>query len=292
MEDGRCIPEVVMSVTGNWTLEATLPTEEEAQTLGRILVPGTEVFLSMIPTAPVDRQIAAAAAIRQAGLEPVPHLAARKFFDEYAVADYLSEVQSRAGVKRLLMIGGDRNKPAGEFSSSLEILRSKIFQSASVDHIYLAGYPEGHPTIQDQCLDQALADKLSLLKDAKIPASIVSQFCFGATAIQVWVRRIREAHPDVPIKIGLAGPANILTLTKFAARCGVKASATDLGKRLKMVDRLLRRQSPAALLSDLTQMLSSSNIRENVTLHFFSFGGIVKTGRWAHRTMGRMPHRD
>src|SRR6185295_9516324 len=96
--------------------------------------------------------VSAVRAVRARGFEPVPHLAARGFADVTALSDFLAA----AGVRRVLLIGGDRDRPVGDFANAHAVIASGALQAAGIEEVGIAGYPDGHPRIPDAELDRAL----------------------------------------------------------------------------------------------------------------------------------------
>src|SRR5262245_60116275 len=93
------------------SLEATRPDVADIAALKAALPAGTPIYLSAIPLRPQEELVEQAARVRAAGLEPVPHLAVRNFASREALADLLARLTA-AGVRRLLVIAGDRAEPA------------------------------------------------------------------------------------------------------------------------------------------------------------------------------------
>lgn len=275
------------SVMAPWSIEATLPKTEEIEALARLVAPGTEVFLSTLPHVTLDRQVDAAQQVRRAGLEPVPHIAARYFADEAAARALLHRLVGAAEVSRVLIIGGDAGDPRGPFESSLSLIATGIFSDTPIGRIGIAGYPDGHPKIATASLQTALAEKLAALSAAGLAAEIVTQFCFDARAIAAWIADVRSAHPSVPIRIGMAGPTNPRTLMRYASRCGVKTSLTGLGQRLSMAFKLLKSVSPAPIVRHLDGRYDALSPDGAIIAHFFSFGGLTRTAEWATETAGK-----
>src|SRR6185312_15239102 len=109
------------------------------------------------------------------------------------------------GVRRLLVIAGDRNEPAGPFRGALEAIDSGLIARSGIAEIGISGYPEGHPRIADHELERVMAAKLEAAEQTGLKVDIVTQFCLDAGPIVDWVRRLRERGIDHPVRIGLAG---------------------------------------------------------------------------------------
>ena len=210
------------------SIEATRPAADDVDALKAAAVPGSHVYLSAVPTRPQEDVVGQAALVRAAGLEPVPHLAVRNFASPDALGRFLDRLAGEAGVRRLLVIAGDRAEPAGPFHGALEAIDSGLITRSGISAIGISGYPDGHPRIADHELDRVLAAKLEAAAQTGLNLSIVTQFCLNASPIIAWVRRLRDQGVDHPVRIGLAGPTSLTTLMRYAKRCGVRASTATL----------------------------------------------------------------
>jgi len=259
-----------------WSLEAAHPTDPEIQQLRAIAPAGTHVYVPAVPHQPAARLAEAAAKLRAAGFEPVPHIAAR----DYADAAQLGDVLRQADVRRALIVAGDRDQPAGPFGDARAVIESGLLQRHGIAHIGISGYPDGHPRIAPDVLDRALSEKLAAAEHAGLGVSIVSQFCFEPERILAWLQRLRAAGIALPVRIGIAGPTSVAGLLRYAARCGVRASARGLTRHAGSLRGLLGHAAP----DDLLAALADAQMRDglgDVSPHFFSFGGVVATASYA-----------
>jgi methylenetetrahydrofolate reductase (NADPH) len=263
-----------------FSLEATRPSADDVADLADTAPKGTRVYVSAVSTHPARESIQAAIELRKAGLEPVPHLAVRNFATADELDDFLARMSGEAGVQRALVIAGDRDEPAGDFHSSVEVIDGGALQRHGIVEIGIAGYPDGHPRIPQLDLDRALADKLRAAETTGVAVHIVAQFCFDGAAIVKWLLRLRDFGIEHPVRVGLAGPTNLSTLLRYARRCGVRASAQGLARQAGLVRQLFAMSAPDALVRALAQARAERHLGE-IALHFFSFGGLARTARWA-----------
>src|SRR5262245_1170559 len=271
-----------------FSLEATRPTAEEVAELAQVAPKGTHVYVSAVAGRPLEEIVDAAIKLRNAGFEPVPHLAVRNFASEHALEDFLARVSGGAGVTRLLVIGGDRDHPAGPLRSSIEVIDGGALKRHGITDIGIAGYPDGHPRISPGDLERALADKIEAAQATGLNLSIVSQFCFEPKAILAWITRLREFGIELPVRIGLAGPTSLSTLLRFAQRCGVRASAQGLARQAGLVRQLFALSAPDALVRALAEA-RAEGVTGAMAPHFLSFGGLLRSARWAvPRAEGRL----
>ncbi len=264
-----------------FSLEVSARDTKAIAAAGEALPAGTEVYVNWIAGDSHHRNVAAAARLRSAGLTPVPHIGARHLAGFTQLADFLARLAGEAGVSRVLAIGGDLDRPAGPYASSLEMLRTGLFARHGIARIGLAGYPEGNPRIAPQALAAALDAKLALAREQGLAAEIVTQFCFEAAPILGWLRGARARGIAAPVRVGLAGPASVTTLMKYALRCGVGNSVRALTLRGPAIARLLNESAPDAVLRDLAGALAGDPALGIAGIHLFSFGGLTRTAAWA-----------
>jgi methylenetetrahydrofolate reductase (NADPH) len=247
------------------------------------LDPGTEVFLTWIPGANPMDLIGPAARLQRAGLVPVPHIGARHIQSSSELEQFAARLVGDAGVDRVLVIGGDRATPAGPYACSLAVMQTEIFQKLGIVRMAIAGFPEGNPYISEIALNEALSSKLMFARSAGLELSIVTQFCFEAEPIVDWLRRIRARGIDVPIRVGLAGPAGLITLARYAVRCGIGTSLRVLTENPSFA-KLLVEKGPEPIIRGVAGPAESGNATsmpfDIAGLHFFVFGGFNKTVDW------------
>jgi methylenetetrahydrofolate reductase (NADPH) len=257
-----------------FSIEATRPSAADIATLG-VLRRGARVYLSAVPNRPADESLAAAVQIRAAGLEPVPHVAVRNFDSAEALDAFLARLNAEAGVETLLVIAGDRTE-CGPFRRALDVIDNGMLRRRGIRSIGIAGYPQGHPRIGPDELNRALADKIAAAEATGLGVEIVTQFCFDAGAILDFVKRVRGFGFEHRVRVGLAGPTSLTALMRYASRCGVRASAQGLARRSGLVRQMFALTTP----DDLIRALADAGLTDIVP-HFFSFGGIPATARWA-----------
>ncbi|MGA3292383.1 MAG: methylenetetrahydrofolate reductase [Candidatus Acidiferrales bacterium] len=244
------------------------------------LDPGTEVFLTWIPGSDPMVIVPAAAKLRTGGLFPVPHIGARHVESAAQLTDFAARLVG-AGVDRVLIIAGDRDKPAGPYDSSLAVMQSGLLQKAGITRIAVGGFPEGNPNIPDPVLAEALSAKVNFARSAGLRLSVVTQFCFDAEPVVKWLRHIRAAGVDVPVHVGLAGPAGLIALTRYAIRCGVGNSLKVLTEKPAFA-KLLVDKGPEPLIREIAAAVGDGSHPPLgiAGLHFFVFGGFNKTVDW------------
>ena len=261
-----------------YSLESTTQPRAVEDTLGASLPRGTSVYLTSLPGASPEDLVAAAIRLAAAGLNPVPHLAARAFLSTAAADQCLERLVAEARVRQALVIGGDLDQPRGSFIASRDLIETGLLEKHGITTVGLAAYPEGHARIPEEVLARELAAKIAALKSRGIAPYIVTQFCFEAPPIAALLARLAVQFPAIPVHIGLAGPAKLSTLLRYAASCGIGSSLRAL-RRQASLTKLMTMAGPepviAALASDALARAATTQ------LHFFTFGGIGRTAAWA-----------
>jgi len=256
------------------SLELSSRDPVEINACADLLEPGTAVYISMPPGQTYHGIVALATRLKRAGLRPVPHVAARRIASRDALDEYLARVAGEAGVDSALVIAGDSDRTSGPFESSLRLLETGLFQRHGIAHVGVAGYPEGHPKIAETALATALAAKKVLARRASLDLQIVTQFCFESEPILVWATKMIE-H-ELPVRIGLSGPASLPRLLRFAMLCGIGNSVRALKARPQAITCLLVEAGPEVVVRDIARPGGAPI----AGVHFFCFGGLMRTARW------------
>jgi methylenetetrahydrofolate reductase (NADPH) len=257
-----------------FSLEATRPSSAEVAALADILPRGTPLYLTAVPSQDRHELVTAAAAVRKAGLEPVAHIAARRFAGATLLQELLVRLHGEADMRRLLLIGGDVDTP-GAFADALAVIQRGGLRQAGIEEIGIGGYPEGHPRIPAGRLEASLDEKIAAATAQGLRIHIVSQFSFSPEHILAWVKQLRACGIGKPVKIGMAGPTSVPALLRYAKRCGVAASLRGLVSGV--ASGLLGHVRPDLII----ETLSAAGDLGDVAPHYFSFGGTLETARYA-----------
>ncbi|MGZ5829872.1 MAG: methylenetetrahydrofolate reductase [Xanthobacteraceae bacterium] len=258
------------------SFETTPLNEQQLAEVGAAARPGSAVYVAAIPSRPLTEQIETTRNLRNAGFEPVPHLAVRNFTSVPEMEAHLKRMIDEAGVTRALVIAGDRSEPAGPLFDALAAIKTGILQRCGLKEIGISGYPDGHSRISDPQLAQALADKLAAAKEAGLNVRIVTQFTMSSQPVIDLLKSLRARGVDAPVSIGLAGPASMATLLRFAKICGVKTSVQGLARNAGLLKNLIG----AATADPIVRTLADTKGLGEFIPHFFSFGGLPATARW------------
>jgi methylenetetrahydrofolate reductase (NADPH) len=267
----------VAELIGACSIELSPRDEFAGEALRNLLDPGTTVFVNHSPSVTHHEILAACTRLQRAGFIPVPHIAARRLASFAQASDFLHRIAVEAGVDRILLIAGD-NSPVGSFKASLDLLATGVVERHGIRHVAFAGYPEGHPAIDGRVLDAALQAKVALARQRGLHVSLVTQFAFEAGPIQLWTASLRTAGIECPVHIGIAGPASVASLARFAVRCGIGASLAALARGHTAFARAVTAVGPDALIAELVAGETASAPIDG--LHIFTFGGVRRTADW------------
>lgn len=252
------------------------------------LRPGTRVYVAHVDGTPIEAMAEAAARVRAAGHEPMPHIPARLVADRDALADWIARYQGEAGVRGALVVAGGRARPAGAYHASTQLLDSGAFDRAGFTDLHVAGHPEGNRDIDPgggtRGVSEALRWKQAFQARTDARMAIVTQFAFAPAPVLAWAEGLRAAGVTLPIHVGVAGPAKLGTLLRYAALCGVGPSVRVLKSRATDLRHLLQPYEP----TDLARALAAEALRRPGLidrLHLFPLGGLAAAAEWlrAHR---------
>jgi methylenetetrahydrofolate reductase (NADPH) len=269
----------------NGSLEMSPDRSGDAMAIAALLPANTRVYVNHLPRHGLAQTLAALASARAAGLDPVPHIAARRVTSRDELAEFLVKAVREVGITKALLIGGDDTQPLGPYADGMAVLRERIFGDCGLREVALPGYPEGHPRIPQTALDQALLDKLALARAQGLDVSIVTQFSFAPARIVEYCSELARKLPEVPVYVGMAGPTDAATLLRFAQRCGVSNSLRAMGAQGMGAVRLFMHTEPSEQLSAVAQYCLRHPDCNVVGAHLFSFGAAVKSAAWMNRVI-------
>ena len=240
---------------------------------------GTRVYITDIGTDTADDLTAAARRVQDLGYTPVPHFACRRLTTRASLEERVKRAATEAGVTDVLVIGGGLDKPAGEFASAMEVLNTGVFERNGITAMGVAGHPEGSPDFPEHSAIEALRDKQAFAERTGIKVRIVTQFGFDAEGFVAWAGKLRAEGIDLPVHLGVAGPAKIPTLIKYAAMCGVGNSIDFLKRNAMSLTALAVGHNP----EDVVAPIEASSQRSDsaiTQIHVFPFGGLKKSAEW------------
>lgn len=265
-------------MTDGYSLEMTAKDRPALREAAPLIAAETPIAITFLPNEDMDARIAAAAEVRALGFEPMPHLSARRIGSHDELEEMVRRTVAEAGARRFFLVAGDPPVPAGPFPDTLSLLATGIFERNGIKAIGIAGHPEDHPAMNEAERWAALEAKRADITRRGMATLIVTQFGFDADPFLRWLEQLRARGIDAPVRIGVPGPAGIKTLLRYAAHCGVGASASVMAKYGVSITRLLGSAGPDRLVDALAKGLTPAH--GPVRLHFYPFGGLSKTVEW------------
>jgi methylenetetrahydrofolate reductase (NADPH) len=247
-------PQVEAFLQG-YSIEVMPRTAEKIEDFRDLLPAGTRVYVAHIEGTPIEDMVATAKRLAAEGYNVMPHFPARIIKDQPMLEDWIARYQGEANVTQALLLAGGVDAPHGQYHSSLQLLESGLFDKAGFNRLHVAGHPEGNKDIDPDGtsvnVDAALSWKQLFSERTDAKMALATQFAFEAGPIIDWANAVKAAGVDIPIHIGIAGPAKLQTLIKFAIACGVGPSLKVLQKRAMDVTKLMLPYEPTQVISKL-----------------------------------------
>ena len=270
--------EAIKNFLDGFSIEVTPRAAAKIDNFADLIPKGTLIYVAHIEGTPIDEMVATAKKINEQGFSPMPHFPARIIKDKNVLQDWISKYQNEANVKNGLLIAGGANKPYGEYDSSIQLIESELFDKADFQNLHIAGHPEGSmdidPDGSTKNVDQALSWKNEFSKRTDAKMAITTQFSFDADSVIRWANNVKESGIDIPIHIGIAGPAKLQTLLRYSIECGVGASIKIIQKRAMDLTKLLLPYKPTNIITELATHKANNPSFNIEKVHFFPLGGV------------------
>jgi len=279
--------EVVKNFLNGYSIEVTPNAAAKIENFAEVLPVNTRIYIAHIEGTPFDEMLTTAKKITNEGFIPMPHFPARIIEDKDMLESWLSQYSGEANVQEALLIAGGSKEPAGVYDSSIQIIETELFDKYSFKRLHVAGHPEGNKDIDKDSthtnVNKALSWKNEYAKRTDAQIAIATQFCFDSGAIIQWANSLIDMNIDLPVHIGIAGPAKLQTLIRYSIECGVGASMKVLQKRAKDITKLLLPYEPTSVISELAEFKSQNPDFNIEQVHFFPLGGTKTTANWVKK---------
>jgi methylenetetrahydrofolate reductase (NADPH) len=269
----------VSTVLDDFSMEMTGKDVAKVENAASVIPPGTRINVTFLENEDLAMRVAAAAAVKRLGFTPVPHISARRLKSQEMLEEFLTGLRDVGATENLFSVGGDPAVPLGPYEDSLALIESGVLQQYGVKHVSIGGYPDGHPDIATDVLWSALEKKAAALSRLDLPGAVITQVDFDVDRVLSWVAEVREHGVDLPIRVGVPGPASVKLLLGFAGRLGISTSTTIAKKYGLSVTNLLTKAGPENFIRDLRAGLDPGR-HGVVKLHFYTFGGFKTTAEW------------
>ncbi len=273
----------VEALLQDYSIEVMPRTAEKVEDFRELLPAGTRVYIAHIEGTPIEDMVTTAKRLAADGYRVMPHFPARIIKDQATLAEWIAQYRGEAGVDQALLLAGGVANRHGDFESSMQLMETGLF--GDFKRLHVAGHPEGNRDIDTDGTDKNVMDALrwkqTFSETTDADMALATQFAFDAKPIIAWADSLRDAGITIPIHIGIAGPAKLQTLIKFAIACGVGPSLKVLQKRAMDVTKLLLPYTPTEVLTELAAHKAANPDFNIERVHFFPLGGIKTNANWA-----------
>ena len=258
-----------------------LPTATiEAKVLGSVPT-DIPITITASPSMGLERTLEMAESLTSQGYDVVPHLAARMVSGRSELTE-LVERLTAAGVTNVFVPGGDAHA-VGDYPDALSMLEDLTAMGSPFKDVGVAGYPESHPTINDDLTIQSMWDK------RKHATYVVSNLTFDPGVVKDWVHRMRLRGITMPLLLGVPGPVERAKLLAMATRIGVGESTRFLNKNKGLFARLA---APGGFTGEsfLEKCAPTLSAPEALVegLHVYTFNAVAETEAWRQDWLRRL----
>ena len=249
------------------------------------LPPGSTVSVTCSPARTIDDTLDLCATFAELGHTTIPHFAARMCEGEEHV-DRIARRVDEQDIRKVFVVGGDAD-PRGPFTDTAGFLRSFLDRRPGIDVVGIGSYPDGHSSIPDQALADALAEKQEMIAAAGLDGYMATQMCFDAVTIRDWLSGCRSAGVTLPCHLGVPGAIDRTKLLTISIRLGIGHSARYLEKNRTSVIRLL---SPGGYNSNklIAPLSAVADELDIVGIHCFTFNAVDTTEDWRQKSLRKL----
>jgi methylenetetrahydrofolate reductase (NADPH) len=237
---------------------------------------GSRIAMTSTRTNGVESNLKFIPLLTELGLTVIPHLAARSIHDINELKK-ISEVLEKNNVEEVFVIGGNSKKPIGKYADSITLLSDLLDMNYMIKTVNVAGYPEGHPKINNETLIASLKAKIEIAKRYGVEVHINSQACYDPKKILSWINSLQLQRIYTPISLGIPTPTDPIKLAKISREIGVGDSINFL--TAVGIDSALN-----SMLYDPTELLESLGGQPEAEsiygLHLFTFNNLATTVEW------------
>ena len=264
----------------NSSIELTTNGRDTIISAAEILPAGMSVYVPKLPRQSLEDKLVQIAILRECGLEPIPHVAARQLSSEHELRTFIESAVQQSNVRRVLVIGGDNPEPSGPFHDSASLIATGILAAAGITVVDVAGYPEKHPRIPAKTLETDLDLKMRLTAEQNLDMNIVTQFTFNPSKMVKYCDWLAQKAPGVRVFAGMAGPTSAAKLLNYARICGVSTSLRAMNSLGMNAVKLAMHANPDKQFSVMSEHKARRETGNLAGVHLFSFGGFVDSAKW------------
>ena len=275
----------IVDFLDGFTIETTPGSAAKIDSYRDLLRQGTTVNVTFLDGSDFADTITTCKRLKDEGMRPAPHIAARGIPSRAHLADWLDRLQGEVGIDEVLLVAGAADKPLGEFDCTMHLLDTGLFEKHGIRRIGVAGHPEGSPDFNDKAAERALMDKNAYARETDCHMFLVTQFVFEAKPVIEWESRIRAAGNQLPVHIGVPGLATIKTLLMHAQACGIGPSMRVLTRQARNIAKLMSVRTPDRLVSELAACKAENADCGIRRVHMYPLGGLRRTAAWTYAVL-------
>ena len=228
----------------------------------------------------IEATLALSTSLAGHGYQVVPHLAARMISGRPELEEIVARL-TQAGITDVFVPGGDATPPAGTYQQALDLLEDLDTLGRPFSQIGITGYPESHPSIDDDVTIQAMWDK------RKYATHIVTNMTFDAEHFGTWVERVRRRGVTLPVLVGVPGPVERAKLLRMATLIGVGQSMSFLKKQRGIFARIASPGfHPDRFVARIGALAADDQLGIE-GLHVFTFNQVDVIERWRAESLAK-----
>ena len=215
VENGPVNPTVEAFLQG-YSIEVMPRTAEKVEDFRPLLPEGTRVYIAHIEGTPIEDMVKTAKRIAAEGYPVMPHFPARIIKDAATLENWIAMYQGEAGVEQALLLAGGVANPHGRFRQFDAVAGNRSVRQGGIQAPALwPVIPKATRTLtrtaRPETVDDALRWKQKFNETTDAEMALATQFAFDAKPIIAWADSLKESGIDLPIHIGIAGPAKLQT---------------------------------------------------------------------------------
>lgn len=239
------------------------------------------VTVTASPTKSLETTLSLAIRLAAEGYTVVPHLAARMVSGRSELEEIVARL-TEAGVRKVFVPAGDAAHPARDYTGALDLLKDLDEIGHPFESVGITGYPESHPTIDDDVTIQAMWDK------RRYATEIVSNMTFDAEHLSSWLERLRRRGITQPVLVGVAGPVERAKLLAMGTKIGIGDSLRFLRKQRNVFARIA---SPGFSTDRFVARVAALAGNERLGiggLHMYTFNQVKVVEDWRQRALAAL----
>lgn len=221
------------------------------------------VFVSHLSHTDYSSVLKATATLIAHGYSVVPHLAVRNLQPNEAADQILTEMR-HMGVRSILLLGGDKDKPAHFHSVESFLAATPAITRMKLEQVFFPTFPDGHLHTDETGALKQLKSKCDFALQHGLAPRLISQIAIDSETITQHQIKLSQWGIDAPLSLGCVASLSPGKMLKTARMIGL--------------DRAFRFASqanlPRLIMSyDLDKFTAPLLATENLGgVHFYPFG--------------------